>query len=43
MRRFWSEVAIDGDRVVRLDDRPVRTPGRVPLALPTAALAEAVA
>ena len=43
MRRFWSEVAIDSDRVVRLDDRPVRTPGRVPLALPTPALAEAVA
>ena len=43
MKRFWNQVAIDGDRVVRLDDRPVRTPGRVPLALPTAALAEAVA
>ena len=43
MRRFWSEVAIDSDRVVRLDDRPVRTPGRMPLALPTPALAEAVA
>ena len=43
MRRFWTEVAIDGDRVVRLDDRPVRTPGRVPLALPTDALAAAVA
>ena len=43
MKRFWREVSIDGDGVVRLDDRPVRTPGRVPLALPTAALAEAVA
>ena len=43
MKRFWSDVAIDGERVVRLDDRPVRTPGRVPLALPTPALAEAVA
>lgn len=43
MRRFWREVAVDGDGVVLLDGRPVRTPGRVPLALPTAALAEAVA
>ncbi|MBB3878329.1 ATP12 family chaperone protein [Sphingomonas pseudosanguinis] len=43
MKRFWTNVTIDADRVVRLDDRPVRTPGRTPLALPTAALAEAVA
>jgi chaperone required for assembly of F1-ATPase len=43
MRRFWKIVAIDADGVVRLDDRPVRTPGRVPLALPCSALAEAVA
>ena len=34
---------MDGDRVVMLDGRPVRTPGRVPLALPTDALAAAVA
>ncbi|MET4896296.1 ATP12 family protein [Sphingomonadaceae bacterium jetA1] len=43
MKRFWTEVTVDAERVVRLDDRPVRTPGRVPLALPTPALAEAVA
>ncbi|WP_375249138.1 ATP12 family chaperone protein [Sphingomonas sp.] len=43
MKRFWKEVAVDSDRVVRLDDRPVRTPGRTPLALPTDALAAAVA
>ena len=43
MKRFWSEVTIGADRVVMLDGRPVRTPGRVPLALPTDALAEAVA
>ncbi len=43
MKRFWREVGIDAARVVRLDERPVRTPGRVPLALPNAALAEAVA
>lgn len=43
MKRFWKDVTVDAERVVRLDDRPVRTPGRVPLALPTPALAEAVA
>lgn len=43
MKRFWKHVSVDAERVVRLDDRPVRTPGRVPLALPTSALAEAVA
>ena len=42
MKRFWTEVTID-DREVRLDGRPVRTPARVPLVLPTDALAEAVA
>ena len=43
MKRFWKNVTVDAERGVRLDDRPVRTPGRVPLLLPTAALAEAVA
>lgn len=43
MKRFWTEVTIDEARVVSLDGRPVRTPGRVPLALPTDALAGAVA
>ncbi|TCP35450.1 ATP12 family protein [Sphingomonas sp. BK235] len=43
MRRFWQQVAIDADGGILLDDRPVRTPGRVALALPRAALAEAVA
>lgn len=43
MNRFWTDVTVDADRVVRLDGKPVRTPGRVPLALPTPALAEAVA
>ena len=42
MKRFWKDVAIvDGE--IRLDDRPVRTPGRAALALPSPALAEAVA
>ena len=43
MKRFWTEVSVGPDRVVSLDGRPVRTPGRVPLALPTDALADAVA
>ena len=43
MKRFWSAVSIDAERVVQLDGKPVRTPGRAPLALPNAALAEAVA
>ncbi len=42
MKRFWKDVAI-ADRVVTLDGKPVRTPGRRPLALPSDALAEAVA
>jgi chaperone required for assembly of F1-ATPase len=42
MKRFWKDVTIEGDGIA-LDGRPVRTPGRVPLALPTPALAEAVA
>ncbi len=43
MKRFWTDVGVDADRVVTLDGRPVRTPGRVPLALPTDALASAIA
>lgn len=46
MKRFWKAVAIlavEGGHDVHLDGRPVRTPGRAPLTLPTAALAEAVA
>ena len=43
MKRFWTDVAIDADRVVTLDGKPVRTPGRRPLVLPTDALSEAVA
>jgi chaperone required for assembly of F1-ATPase len=43
MKRFWKEVSVGADRTVALDGRLVRTPGRVPLALPTDALAEAVA
>jgi len=43
VKRFWKSVAIDAEGGIRLDDRPVRTPGRAPLVLPTAALAAAVA
>ncbi|MBX3594233.1 ATP12 family protein [Sphingomonas sp.] len=46
MKRFWTDVEvvpIDGGFDVHLDARPIRTPGRAPLRLPTAALAEAVA
>ncbi|WP_448501801.1 ATP12 family chaperone protein [Sphingomonas sp.] len=42
MRRFWKDVAVTADGIA-LDGRPVRTPGRHPLTLPTSALAEAVA
>ena len=43
MKRFWTEVAVTPERGVLLDGRPVRTPGRLPLALPTDALATLVA
>lgn len=46
MKRFYKEVTIvaeaDG-HAIRLDGRPVRTPARAPLALPTLPLAQAVA
>lgn len=42
MKRFWTEVTLDS-RAIALDGRPVRTPGRAPLILPTDPLAEAVA
>jgi chaperone required for assembly of F1-ATPase len=42
VNRFWKEVAVV-DRGIHLDGKPVRTPGRLPLILPTDALAEAVA
>jgi chaperone required for assembly of F1-ATPase len=45
-RRFWttaSAVPVEGGFTVHLDDRPVRTPLKAPLVLPTLGLAEAVA
>lgn len=46
MKRFWKEVAVvpdDGGWGIALDARPVRTPQRAPLAVASAALAEAIA
>ena len=46
MKRFWKEVGIEraGEGwAIRLDGRPVKTPARAPLEVPTDALAEAVA
>jgi chaperone required for assembly of F1-ATPase len=43
VKRFWKDVAITADRGIALDGRPVRTPGRLALILPTDALAEAIA
>ena len=42
MKRFYTDVTI-ADGAILLDGRPVRTPARAPLRLPTAALAEAIA
>ncbi len=46
MKRFYTQVAVvpDGEGfAVRLDAKPIRTPARAPLVLPTRALAERVA
>jgi chaperone required for assembly of F1-ATPase len=46
MKRFWKEVAAeaeDGGWTIELDGRPVRTPARAPLVVPTEALAEGIA
>ena len=46
MKRFWKDAAVvrEGDGWgIALDTRPVRTPGRVPLAVQSRALAEAIA
>ena len=42
MKRFWTHVTI-ADGAILLDGRMVKTPARATLALPTAALADAVA
>ena len=46
MKRFWKDVIVakeDGGWGVALDTRPVRTPARAPLVVPTEALADAIA
>jgi chaperone required for assembly of F1-ATPase len=46
MKRFYRQVAAwpaAGGFTVALDDRPIRTPAKAPLLLPSAALAEAIA
>ena len=46
MRRFWKQAATverDGAWIIELDGKPVRTPARALLELPTEALANAVA
>ncbi len=45
-KRFWTATEVgeaEGGLTILLDGRPVRTPARAPLILPTRALAEAVA
>ncbi len=46
MKRFYTAATVTGDARpfgIALDARPVRTPARAPLALPTRALADAIA
>ena len=46
MKRFWKNAATvpqDGGRGIALDGRPVRTPARAPLVVPSERLAEAIA
>ena len=46
MKRFWKDVSIEREDEgwgIRLDGRPVRTPARAPLLVPTEPLARAIA
>jgi chaperone required for assembly of F1-ATPase len=46
MKRFWKDVTVDredGGCAISLDGRPVKTPARAALLLPSEALAEAIA
>lgn len=43
MKRFWKHVTVEPGNGIALDGKPVRTPGRAPLEVPTRALAEAIA
>ena len=43
MKRFYKDVSISADRGILLDARPVKTPKKLPLLLPTLAVAQAIA
>jgi chaperone required for assembly of F1-ATPase len=46
VKRFWKEVSVDGEDArwgIRLDGRPVSTPAKAALLVPTEKLAEAIA
>lgn len=43
MKRFYAAAAATPDNGIRLDSRALNTPGRAPLVVPTATLAEAIA
>jgi chaperone required for assembly of F1-ATPase len=46
VKRFWTDVSVEQDGEgwsIRLDGRPVRTPARAPLIVPSQPLAEAIA
>ena len=46
MKRFWKDVVVESEGdgwAINLDGRPVRTPARAVLAVPTEAFAEAIA
>jgi len=46
MKRFWKEVVVrpeEGGMAIHLDGRPVRTPARAALVVPSEALAQAIA
>jgi chaperone required for assembly of F1-ATPase len=46
VKRFWKQVAVADDAAgcaIHLDGRPVRTPARAPLVVPTRALADTIA
>jgi chaperone required for assembly of F1-ATPase len=46
VKRLWKDVAVDregGGWTIRLNGKPLKTPGRAALALPTEPLAEAIA
>mgnify|MGYP000138521737 CR=1 FL=1 len=46
MKRFWDKavaVEVEGGHTVHLDGRPIRTPGKAPLIVPTQGMAQAMA